>query len=123
MPAAQMRQTEAPAAEYQPAAQLAQAEATLAPTAEENLPAGQGRHCIASDAYVPAAQKVQTEAPLAEYLPAAQLAQVEATLAPTADDHRPGTEATCLAWTQVWSTDTQESNDSRYGAGRARRTV
>ena len=88
-----MRQAEAPAAEELPAAQLAQVEATLAPSAEEDLPAGQGMHCIASDAYVPAAQSVQTEAPLAEYLPAAQLAQVEATLAPTALENLPAAQS------------------------------
>jgi hypothetical protein len=49
---------EASAAEYLPASQSAQVEATLAPTASENLPA---------------AQSVQTvEASAAEYLPAPQ---------------------------------------------------
>ena len=47
-------QTEAPATEYLPAAQLVQTEA----------PANE---------YVPAAQLVQTEAPANEYVPAAQL--------------------------------------------------
>jgi len=78
--AVQLVQTvEASAAEYLPASQSAQVEATLAPTASENLPA---------------AQSVQTvEASAAEYLPAPQSAQVEATLAPTASENLPAAQS------------------------------
>jgi hypothetical protein len=77
--AVQLVQTlEAAAAEYLPAPQSAQVEATLAPTASENLPA---------------VQLVQTlEASAAEYLPAPQSAQVEATLAPTASENVPAVQ-------------------------------
>jgi hypothetical protein len=69
LPAGHSMQTEALAAEYVPAAQLAQAEASMAPTASE---------------YLPAVQSVQTEAPAtAEYVPTLHLMQVSASEAPT----------------------------------------
>ena len=56
-------QTEAPAPEYFPAAQLLQSLALVFASEPE---------------YLPAAQSVQTEAPAAEYLPAAQYLQTQA---------------------------------------------
>ena len=63
---------------YFPASQLAQVEATLAPTASENLPAVQSVHLEEPETglYLPGAQLVQTvEASAAEYFPASQLVQ------------------------------------------------
>ena len=61
LPAAQLVQTEAPAAEYVPAPHSAQEEATLAPRAPENLPA---------------VQLVQTDEPATPvYFPPSQLVQ------------------------------------------------
>jgi hypothetical protein len=60
LPAAQLVQNEAPAAEYVPATQLPQSVALVFASEPENLPA---------------AQSVQTEAPAAEYVPASQLVQ------------------------------------------------
>jgi len=52
-------QVEAAAAEYLPAAQSAQVEAAVAPTAAENLPAAQSVQTVeASAEYLPAPQKV-----------------------------------------------------------------
>jgi hypothetical protein len=55
LPAAQLVQTEAPAAEYVPARQFSQVEATVAPSAAENLPAAQSMQ-ISELEYLPAAQ-------------------------------------------------------------------
>jgi len=76
LPSAQSVQTEAPAAEYLPAAQLVQTSLV----------------CNGEPKNLPATQSMQTEAPAAEYLPAPQSAQVEDTLAPTASENLPAAQ-------------------------------
>jgi hypothetical protein len=115
--AVQLVQTlEAEAAEYLPAPQSAQVEATLAPTASENLPAvqlaqtveasaaeyvpaPQSMHVAATEApevveYVPAPQSVQTvKASAAEYLPATQSMHAAATEAPEVVEYLPAPQS------------------------------
>ena len=76
LPAGHSMQTEALAAEYVPAAQLAQAKASVAPSAADNLPAAQSvqTEAPATPEYVPILHFMQSEAPASEYVPAAQLA-------------------------------------------------
>ena len=73
VPAGQSVQTEAPAAEYLPAAQLVQTSLV----------------CAVDPEYVPAGQSVQTEAPAAEYLPAVQLLQSVAFVFPSEPEYVP----------------------------------
>ena len=75
-------QLEAPASEYKPASQLTHVAAEIAPIADEK---------------VPAAHKVQLEAPAAgEKEPGAQLTHVVADVAPRADDEEPAAHAVQL---------------------------
>ena len=74
-------QLEAPASEYEPAAQLTHVATEIALIADEE---------------VPAAHAVQLEAPAGENEPGAQLTHVETDVAPSVDDEEPAAHAVQL---------------------------